>query len=149
MRRKKKRKSPHNNRAVRRLPEAALREAAKRLALGLESVSEGWDSDDPESIEEAVFEAVSSVLKDKAIEIQEDRDAGLGSLMEILFGAESDLSVAAGRFGNLINGYFGDVDPDDMEEAQSVLDDIVSGLRNYIREHETRPPLFENSGIED
>jgi hypothetical protein len=149
MARKRNRKTAHKDKAARKLPQATILEAAKTLLSGLGSAEDEWDDSDPESVEEKISEAISSVLKDNSIRLEEEDRAGLSSIIGVLFGIDSDLRFEAERFEDLINGYFGEVESDDMEEARSVLDDILSGLREYIKENEIRPPLFDRPNAQD
>jgi hypothetical protein len=112
----------------------------------LELIIENWDCEDSESIDEKVAEAVSSVLKSGLKGVGAEC-AGLSLLLDTLFGIESEISSQAHRFEDLINGYFGDVEFDDMEEAQTILDDLISDLRSYLRQNEAPPPLFGDAGV--
>jgi hypothetical protein len=123
--------------------------AAGRLAAGLREVIEEWDNDHPEHIERKVFEAISALLNENLIRGAEGK-LGLADTLGILFGADSEMKREGEKFERLINGYFGEVDWDDMEEAQNILEEIISELEQLARhDKDSEPKLFSDTHDEN
>ena len=123
-------------------PSTASPRAAGRLASGLREAIEDWDNSDPEHVEGIIFEAISALLNEHLIK-NPPENLGLADTLEILFGAESEVKKQAEKFEQLINGYFGEVDWDDMAEAEGILEEIISELEQHARRgKDDEPKLF-------
>jgi hypothetical protein len=85
----------------------------------------------PEDIQIALDNAISSLMKDKVISELEDLDEApsLSTVLATLFGDEHELTKQAEYFEELINGYEDLASMDDLREAYEVFTGIIHALR--------------------
>src|SRR5580692_5155324 len=102
--------------------------AVLALANALEPVLKRWDNSKSEHVEETVYEAISALLEEGIIQINGE-DLEMSAVLRQLLGSDSNLIEEAERFEQLINGYLGDIEWDDMEDAYYLLERIVSELK--------------------
>jgi hypothetical protein len=87
---------------------------------------------DPEDVQGAVDEAISTLIKERLIEEFDNPKSApaLSEIFSVLFGENSGLREQAEYFEELISGYDDKAHVDDLKEAYSILESIVEEIES-------------------
>lgn len=113
--------------------------AAKIVVRELTSVLNRWHNN-AEWVEEQIKEVLSSLLEDEDSGIELSEDSSLSDVIGELVGLDSELYSRVVEFEDMVNGYMGDIEWDDLADASLILDGVVSQLDGVVRAYEAQQP---------